>query len=209
MRPFILTTSSEFLLGFGDLIKWFYQLVLGWGGPGILVLALLDSSFLSIPEGNDFLMIILSTEGTWLNMVYYASMTTTGSVIGCSFLYIVGTKGGTYVSKRMTGPRIKRIQELYKKKGVWAIIIPSLLPAPTPFKVFVLSAGVFGLPFPKFLAAVALGRSLRYFFWGMLAVLYGEWAKNFFIGNIEIVGLVVVVLISLLVLWFLVLKPGS
>ena len=75
--------------------------------------------------------------------------------------------------------------------------------------MFVLSAGVLGLPFPQFLAAVALGRSLRYFFCVMLAVLYGEWAKNFFIGNIEIVGLVVVVLISLLVLWVLVLKPGS
>ncbi len=184
-----------------------YQLVLGLGGPGLLVLALLDSSFLSIPEGNDFLIIVLSTGGSWSNMVYYATMTTVGSVIGCSLLYWVGTRGGSYVERRLHRPRMRRIQSLYERRGVLAVIIPSLLPPPTPFKVFVLSAGAFGLAYPQFLLAVAFGRSLRYFTWGALAVMYGKRAEVFLHEHFRSVGVVVLVLILALLLWFLVLKP--
>ncbi len=207
MNWLILAASSGFLGRLQAFFQALYQLVLGLGGPGLLVLALLDSSFLSIPEGNDVLMIVLSTGGTWLNMVYYAIMTTTGSVIGCSLLYMVGTKGGGFVEKRLHRPGIRRIQELYQRRGVLAIVVPSLLPPPTPFKVFVLSAGAFGLPFPRFLAAVALGRSLRYFTWGALAVLYGEWAGRFFQEHVHAAGAGILILILVLVLWFLVLKP--
>ena len=185
-----------------------YQLVLGLGGPGLLVLALLDSSFLSVPEGNDFLIIVLSLGGTWSNMAYYASMTTIGSVIGCSLLFWVGTRGGgRYVQKRLHRPGLKRIQALYARRGVLAVVVPSLLPPPTPFKVFVLSAGAFGLPFPRFLLAVAVGRGIRYFSWGTLAVLYGEWAKVFLQKHFHAVGLVVLILAGILLLWFLVVKP--
>ena len=184
-----------------------YQLVLGLGGPGLLVLALLDSSFLSVPEGNDFLIIVLSMGGSWSNMAYYATMTTLGSIIGCSLLYWVGTRGGGYVEKRLHRPGMRRIQSLYQRRGVLAVIIPSLLPPPTPFKVFVLSAGAFGLAFPQFLLAVAFGRGLRYFSWGALAVLYGEWAKVFLQEHFHSVGLLVLILIVLFLLWFLVLKP--
>jgi membrane protein YqaA with SNARE-associated domain len=184
-----------------------YQLVLGLGGPGLLVLALLDSSFLSIPEGNDLLIIVLSMGGSWSNMVYYATMTTVGSVIGCSLLYWVGTRGGSYVERRLHRPRMRRIQSLYERRGVLAVIIPSLLPPPTPFKVFVLSAGAFGLAYPQFLLAVAFGRSLRYFTWGALAVMYGKRAEVFLHEHFRSVGVVVLVLILALLLWFLVLKP--
>ncbi len=186
-----------------------YQLVLGLGGPGLLVLALLDSSFLSVPEGNDFLIIVLSVGGSWGNMFYYATMTTIGSVMGCALLYWVGTRGGGYVERRLHRPGIRRIQSLYERRGVWAVIIPSLLPPPTPFKVFVLSAGAFGLAFPQFLLAVAVGRGLRYFSWGALAVLYGEWAIVFLQKHFHSVGVLVLVLIALFLLWFLVVKPRS
>ena len=184
-----------------------YQLVLGLGGPGLLVLALLDSSFLSIPEGNDLLIIVLSMGGSWSNMVYYASMTTLGSVIGCSLLYWVGTRGGGYVEKRLHRPGMRRVQSLYERRGVLAVIIPSLLPPPTPFKVFVLSAGAFGLAYPQFLLAVAFGRSLRYFTWGALAVVYGERARVLLQEHFHAVGILVLVLMVLLLLWFLVLRP--
>lgn len=203
----ILAASSGFLERLTEVAEGLYQVVLELGGPGLLALALLDSSFLSIPEGNDFLIIVLSAGGSWTNMAYYATMTTMGSVVGCSILYLVGTKGGGYVEKRLHRPRIQRIQELYQRWGVLAIVLPSVLPPPTPFKVFVLSAGAFGLPFPRFLAAVALGRSLRYFSAGTLAVLYGEWAKHFLQTHVQVAGVVILILILLLVLRFLVLKP--
>ena len=173
------------------------------------MLALLDSSFLSVPEGNDFLIIVLSVGGSWGNMFYYATMTTIGSILGCSLLYWVGTRGGGYVERRLHRPGMRRIQSLYERRGVWAVIIPSLLPPPTPFKVFVLLAGAFGLAFPQFLLAVAVGRGLRYFSWGALAVLYGEWAKVFLQKHFHSVGVLVLVLIALFLLWFLVVKPRS
>ena len=204
----VLAASGGFLGRLKSALLVVYQMVLGLGGPGLLVIALLDSSFLSIPEGNDFLIIVLSVGGSWSSMAYYATMTTLGSVIGCSLLYWVGTRGGSsYVQKRLHRPGMRRVQSLYERRGVLAVIIPSLLPPPTPFKIFVLSAGAFGLAFPQFLLAVAFGRGLRYFSWGALAVMYGEWAKVFLQEHFHSVGLLVLILIVLLLLWFLVLKP--
>jgi membrane protein DedA with SNARE-associated domain len=75
------------------------------------------------------------------------------------------------------------------------VIVPSLLPPPTPFKVFVLSAGTFGISWPKFLTAVIIGRSIRYFSEGILAVLYGPEAIQFVQQNYGKVGLGLALLI--------------
>ena len=71
-----------------------------------------------------------------------------------------------------------------------------MLPPPTPFKVFVLSAGLFRVRFSSFLLAVALGRSFRYFMWGILAVLYGQMAKDFIENNLPLVGLMLFLILS-------------
>ena len=80
---------------------YLYDLVQSIGGPALLLVALADSSFLSIPEGNDILIIALSTGQSWSVMTYYVLMTITGSVIGCSLLYTVGRRGGGFVEKRL------------------------------------------------------------------------------------------------------------
>src|SRR5688500_877378 len=135
-----------------------------------MVLAICDSSFLSLPEVNDLLLMTFSINDPG-SMLKLAAFTTTGSVIGCCLLYTVGRKGGeTFLRKRFSDERMLRIQAWYQKYGVLAIIIPSLLPPPTPFKIFVLSAGTFGISWPKFIAAVSIGRSIRYFTEGFLAV---------------------------------------
>jgi len=167
-----------------------YQVILSLGGPGLFVLALADSSFLSIPEGNDLLMVVLSTGQTWGMMTYYAAMTTAGSVAGCSLLYLVGRRGGSFVERRLDSERMQRVGRLYRRWGVLAIIVPSLLPPPTPFKVFVLSAGIFGIRYPKFFFSVLIGRGIRYFSWGALAVLYGEQAKVLLERHFQVVGLI-------------------
>ncbi len=173
-----------------------YQLVLGLGGPGLFFLALADSSFLSIPEGNDLLIIVLSTGATWERMIYYVLMTTAGSVTGCFLLYSVGRRGGRFVKRRLSSAKLEQMHALYRRWGTWAIVVPSMLPPPTPFKVFVLSAGVFGVAVPRFLVAVAAGRSLRYLVWGVLAVLYGEQAKFWLQHNLHAVGIGVLVLLA-------------
>ncbi|MEE8348752.1 MAG: VTT domain-containing protein [Acidobacteriota bacterium] len=185
-----------------------YEFVAGLGGPGLFAIALADSSFLSLPEGNDVLIVVLSTGKSWGLMTYYVLMTTFGSVCGCSVLYSVGRRGGNYLERRLDRGKAEEIRRLYHRWGVWAVLIPSLLPPPTPFKVFVLSAGLFRIPFPTFLLSVLMGRSIRYFMWGILAVLYGEEVKHFIEDNLPFVGILIFVLIAIIigsyaVKWFL------
>ena len=149
------------------------------GGVGLFVIALLDSSFLSFPQVNDLLIIILSTKYPE-RMPYYAGMTTVGSIIGCYLLYFVARRGGeVFLRKRVKGRYADRAIALYQKHGLLAVVVPSLLPPPVPFKVFVLLAGAAEVSPLKFGLAVAIGRGIRYFGQGYLAVLYGEQAADF------------------------------
>jgi uncharacterized membrane protein YdjX (TVP38/TMEM64 family) len=76
------------------------------------------------------------------------------------------------------------------------------LPPPTPFKVFVLSAGTFGISWPKFLTAVLIGRSIRYFSEGILAVMYGPFAIQFVQRNYGKFGLALAIFIIVCVAVF-------
>jgi membrane protein YqaA with SNARE-associated domain len=112
-------------------------------------------------------------------------------------LYSVGRAGGeTLLRRRLTDERLTKFQSWYRRFGVLAIIIPSLLPPPTPFKIFVLSAGAFGIGLPKFLCAVIIGRGIRYFSEGFLAVHYGPPAIEFVQQNSARAGIVVAILIA-------------
>lgn len=146
----------------------------GLGGVGLFILAALDSSFLSFPQVNDLLVIILSTKFPD-RMPYYAGMTTAGSLVGCLALYVVARRGGeALLRRRMKGHHVDRALRLYQRYGLLAVVVPSLLPPPTPFKLFVLMAGAAAVAPWRFVAAVLIGRSIRYFGQGYLAVLYGE-----------------------------------
>jgi len=151
----------------------------GLGGVGLLVIAFLDSSFLSFPQVNDILIIVLSTKYP-ARMPYYAGMTTIGSLIGCFALYYVARGGGgAFLRKRVKGKTMDRVIALYQKYGLLAVIVPALLPPPVPFKVFVLMAGAASVSPLKFGIAILIGRGIRYFGQGYLAVLYGERAAEF------------------------------
>ena len=204
MNWFILISDGGFQERLREVFASSYQVILGLGGPGLFLLALLDSSFLSIPGGNDLLVILLSAGEGWAQMFYYVYMTTMGSVIGCSLLYFLGTRGGNFVERRMHRREVRRVHRLYQNRGAWALIIPSILPPPTPFKVFVLAAGVFRVPFHKFVLSVFVGRSLRYLMWGTLAVLYEEGAQYLLKDRFYTVGIGISILFLAVLAWFLI-----
>ena len=161
-----------------------------YGGVGLFVVAALDSSFLSFPQVNDLLIIYLSTKTPSL-MPYYAGMTTAGSLVGCLVLYAFARRGGeVFLRKRFSGKRVERGLELYQRHGLLAVVVPSLLPPPTPFKLFVLLAGAAKVSPWKFLAAITIGRGIRYFGQGYLAVLYGDAAVELVREHGTVVGLV-------------------
>jgi membrane protein YqaA with SNARE-associated domain len=151
----------------------------GLGGVGLFVIAALDSSFLSFPQVNDILIIVLSTTYP-SRMPYYAGMTTIGSLIGCFALYHVARRGGeSFMRKRLKGRYVDRAIGLYQKYGLLAVVVPALLPPPVPFKLFVLMAGAAAVSPLKFGVAILIGRGIRYFGQGYLAVLYAERAAEF------------------------------
>jgi membrane protein YqaA with SNARE-associated domain len=176
----------DWLIYVGGALQWAAQEL---RGPGIMLVAVADSSFLSFPEGNDFLIVALSINATWGRMAYYVTMTIIGSICGCLLLYFVGRRGGSPLLKRKF-PRkdIERAERLYEKYGLLTVAVPSILPPPCPFKVFVLTAGVFRLKVSDFVIAVVIGRTIRYATWGILAVLYGNSVKLYMRDNLKWLG---------------------
>src|SRR5438874_7592132 len=182
-------------MNFEAISAWLRNALLPYGGFGLMALAVCDSSFISLPEVNDVLLMTFAINEPD-GMVKFALLTTLGSVIGCALLYAVGRKGGeAFLRRSFADEKLARIQKWYQRHGVLAVIVPSLLPPPTPFKVFVLSAGTFGISWPKFITAVVIGRGIRYFSEGILALLYGPAAIQFVLDNYGKVGLGLAVLI--------------
>ncbi len=160
------------------------------GGVGLFIIAALDSSFLSFPQVNDLLIMFLSTRNP-ARMPYYALMTMAGSLLGCFILYGLAWRGGEmFLRKRFSGPRVDRGLALYQRHGLLAVVVPALLPPPVPFKLFVLLAGAAKVAPWKFGVAVAVGRGIRYFGQGYLAVLYGEQAAALVREHGAVAGLV-------------------
>ena len=177
------------------IVAWVQAFALGIGGPGLFLVAFLDSSFLSLPEINDLLVVLLVV-GRPERMPFYALMATLGSVSGCLVLYSIGKRGGeALVRRRFSGPRVERALELSRRYGVLAIAVPSILPPPAPFKIFVLLAGVAAVPIWKFAVTLAVARGFRYLTVGVLSILYGEEAIGFIEENGRTVALAIAALI--------------
>ena len=164
----------------------------------MLVIAFIDSSFGTLPIINDALVIALSLQNPG-GMVFYASMATLGSVLGCATIFYLAHKGGEVVlQKRMSPQQIERLRGWYEKNEFLTVALPAVLPPPTPFKLFVLAAGVFQVRFRYFLVALVVGRGLRYFMWGFLAIRYGEQTIVFLRSNyLQVSGVVVVLMLAL------------
>jgi membrane protein YqaA with SNARE-associated domain len=173
-------------------IAWIESVAIALGGPGLFIIAFLDSSFLSLPEINDLLLVLMVTKHPHL-MPYYATMVVLGSITGCLVMYYVGYKGGeVLLRKRFHAASVDRTMALMQRFGVLVVLIPSLLPPPAPFKIFVILSGVARIPLWRFCTAIAIGRGLRYFGEGLLALWYGEMAMKYIEENGRQVSLVLV-----------------
>ncbi len=184
-------------------ISSIYAFALSLGGPGLFTVAFLDSSFISLPQINDILVVLMVTENKAL-MPYYALMATAGSVAGCYVIYYLANKGGeAFVRKRLKPGHVERSLALYRRHGLMALMVPALLPPPAPFKLFVLAAGLANVRPLQFVLAIAIARGLRYFALGVLAIYYGDAALELMRthGRTVALVLVAVLLLGALVLW--------
>jgi membrane protein YqaA with SNARE-associated domain len=153
---------------------WVAGLLGSSGGWALLVIAFVDSSFGSFPVINDLLVI-------WLTLKNY-----------------LAHKGGEVaLRKKASAEQIERIRGWYERNEFLTVAIPSVLPPPTPFKLFVLAAGVFQVRLRYFLAALVVGRGVRYFTWGFLTIRYGERTITFLRGNfLQVSGVVIGVMLA-------------
>ena len=159
--------------GLGKFSHW----LLSYGPFGLFAIAFLDSVLVPIPGGVDAMLMILATaRPAW--MVIYVASATVGSTIGCVCLYKISQKAGHRALDRFSESKQKRVKDLIDRYDVLSVLVASVLPPPFPFKLFVVSAGVFRLPVWRFTMAIAAGRTFPYLLEGYLAARYGEHAKE-------------------------------
>jgi membrane protein YqaA with SNARE-associated domain len=150
--------------------RWIYHL----GALGFIPLGLVDSSVIPIPGSMDVLTIVLAARDAQL-WPYYAVMATIGSVLGAFLTYRLARKGGEKtLEKRLSPKTMKKVTKIFERGGFAAIAISAVLPPPMPLVPFVLTAGAMHYSAKKFLAAMTLGRIVRYMILAYLAARYGR-----------------------------------
>src|SRR6267154_5719797 len=161
-------------------------------GPVMILVGALDSSLLSLPEINDYLVIARCFTHPRA-VVFFPLFASTGSMLGCLLLYTILQRGGLAVlHRRFKLEHIQRVERAYARFGILALAIPALLPPPMPFKIFVATAGALQFPRRRFLLTILLARSLRYYAEGILAVFYGESVLRFSKDN----GIVIISIVA-------------
>ena len=152
-------------------------------GPAMILIGALDSSLLSLPEVNDYLVVARCF--THPRAVFFFPLfAATGSVLGCLLLYTILRRGGQAVlHRRFRVEHVQRVEQAYARFGILALAVPALLPPPMPFKIFVATAGALQFPRRRFLLTILVARSLRYYTEGTLAVFYGERVVRFLKDN--------------------------
>src|SRR5258708_21572900 len=173
-------------------------------GPVMILVGALDSSLLSLPEINDYLVIARCFTHPRA-VIFFPLFASTGSVLGCLLLYTILQRGGLAVlHRRFKLEHVQRVEQAYARFGILALAIPALLPPPMPFKIFVATAGALQFPRRRFLVTILLARSLRYYVEGTLAVFYGQRVARFLQDNgIIIVSVVAGVCVIALAIYLL------
>ena len=181
--------------------KWLTRLseyLVTFGAFGLFTVALLDSTFVPLPSSADALMILLSTTNpSW--MVLYAFMATAGSAIGCWILYLISRRAGARALNKFSETKQRRVKNWIEKYDAMAVLVATLLPPPFPFKLFVVTAGVFRFSLLRFMLAIIAGRAFRFLLEGYFAIRYGAAAKEILAKYYPWIGLALVVAIVLFV----------
>jgi membrane protein YqaA with SNARE-associated domain len=152
-------------------------------GPAMMLIGALDSSLLSLPEVNDYL-VVARCYAHPRTVIFFPLFAAAGSVLGCLLLYTVLRRGGQAVLHRKFRPEhIQRVERAYARFGILALAIPAIWPPPMPFKIFVATAGALQFPRRRFLLTILIARSFRYYTEGILAVIYGRRVLRFLEDN--------------------------
>jgi membrane protein YqaA with SNARE-associated domain len=156
------------------LFRPLFTLLLHAGGLGLVILGILDSSFLFLPFGNDLLLVIL-TARHHTSLPLYVLAASVGSATGVLLLDLVCRKGGEEGLKKMMSPkRLDYLKRKMNQNAAAALIVACLTPPPFPFTAVIASASAFQYPRPRLLAYVFAARAVRFTLIGLAAVYFGR-----------------------------------
>jgi membrane protein YqaA with SNARE-associated domain len=179
------------------LAQVFFAIFWKFGGIGLLVLGILDSSFLFAPLGNDLLIVALTARHRSLGgALYYAAMSTVGSVLGCLLVDVVFRKAGEEGLKRhVSAGRLSYVRDKVQKRAGWALALASIAPPPFPFTPFLMAASALQYSRRRLLIVTGVARMVRFTSLAVLALFFGrrilKWGENDVVQGLMI-GLIVV-----------------
>jgi membrane protein YqaA with SNARE-associated domain len=156
------------------LFRHLFAFFLHIGAFGLIILGILDSSFLFLPFGNDLLLVVLAAR----NHAYlplYVLAASLGSATGVLLLDLVCRKGGEEGLKKMMSP--KRLDYLKKKMSHSAaipLVVTCLAPPPFPFTAVIAAASAFQYPKVRLLGYVFAARAVRFTLIGLAAIRFGR-----------------------------------
>jgi membrane protein YqaA with SNARE-associated domain len=141
------------------------------GAWGVFIISILDAAAFGVPMDPLVAGYVYSNpHKAWL----YCLAGALGSALGSIVPFALGRAGGElFLLKRIDEARLKRIRDRFEKQEFLALMVPAMLPPPTPFKLFVFSAGVFEMKFPAFLLAIISGRLVRFGTLSTLTIIFG------------------------------------
>jgi membrane protein DedA with SNARE-associated domain len=185
-----------------SLLIWLRHL----GGPGLILLALLDNSPVPVPGSMDALTIILAAnQRTW--WPYYAGMATIGSLIGGYLTYrLAQREGNERLKRKVPRNKMKKVEAIFNRWGFAAIAIAAVLPPPVPMVPFLIAAGATHYSRNKFLGALAIGRGIRYGILAFLAAIYGRRILRLISHHATPIAIIVIVAIIAATVAILVLR---
>ena len=165
-------------------------------------LAFVDSAGIPTGGGPDWVLLVTVSESQLrMDLMLFVLAAVLGSSLGCIVPYYLGCRCGHLLLERFEVERQASVRDKIDRYGLWAVAFSVVAPPPYPMKLFILSAGVFGMPLSKFVLAVVVGRTLRYSMVGYLAACYGERATELLRTNFATLAAVLAALavIALLV----------
>lgn len=156
--------------------RWLLHL----GGPGLILIGIADNSVVPLTGSMDVLTMWLAAHHRQI-WPYYAVMATVGAVLGGYITYLLGRKGGREaIERRFNKRKAGKLFKRFDKWGFRTVAITALLPPPFPLVPVLLAAGGLQYPRKKFLGALTLGRSIRYFLIAGIGSLYARPITAFF-----------------------------
>jgi membrane protein YqaA with SNARE-associated domain len=169
------------------LLEWSREFFVPFGEAGLFAIAVAESSVFPVPP--DMVLISLSLLNPALGL-YYAAVSTAGSVLGGIAGYYIGLKGGRPLAGRFfSGKMLDRVDQYFKEYGSWAVLIAAF--TPVPYKVFTITAGIARHDLKRFVLASAVGRGGRFLAEGVILMLWGEQLLEFLLQNFEVITLVI------------------